>query len=693
MIGRRTLVAAILLLAAPAFGEPGVPAGASRDVVLITIDTWRHDAAPWAKGRFAVPAPALEKVAATGRRFERAYAHNTVTLPSHLNILTGLYPYQHGVRDNAGFLLPPGIDTLAGIFAARGFATGAFVSALTLDARFGTDRGFAVYDQPRGRNQGSAVFEVAERPAPEAVERALAWWTKQQGKRRFLWLHLFDPHAPYEPPEPFRSRFAADPYRGEIAAVDAFLAKLLEQLEPAGVVLAITADHGEGLGEHGEETHGDYAWDSTLRVPLLLWGRGVEKGVDGRLARHVDLFPTLLAAAAVSPPAAASSGVSRPGLSLLGPEDAAATSYFEAMSGHFNLGWAPLRGLIQGRYKAFEKPLPELYDLEADPGETRNLVDTERRKLNELRRLLPAESSWPPTRQSAVSPEVAATLKSLGYLSDAAPREAAPGPADDPHALADLTRTLHQAERHFSAARYAEAATVAAEVLARRPTVPLAYTLRAQALLALGKPREALAVMEAARKAKSAGRDLIAQEGLTLLELGRAPEAVELLEAEAARGGGPGIEAVLGSALAAAGERQKGYDLLRRLVAGAGAADGEAWERLSAVALDLEKPQEALEAARKAVGLEPRRAWSWNNLGVALALVGRPRDALPIWEKAVEVDPALWDTWFNLGVQAFELGDRERAGKALRTFADKAPRDPYRAEHARVRELLDRLPK
>jgi choline-sulfatase len=666
----------VLLWVLPLQAEP------ARDLVLVTIDTWRHDAVPWASGAMRVPAPALEKVAASGRRFERAYAHNTVTLPSHLNMLTGLYPFQHGVRDNAGFLLPPKIDTMATLLAERGFATGAFVSALTLDARFGLGRGFEVYDQPRGRKQGRQVFEVSERPAPEAIDAALAWWQKEKGRRRFLWLHLFDPHAPYEPPEPWRSRFAADPYRGEVAAVDSFLARLLDPLDKQNVLLAITADHGEGLGEHGEETHGDYAWDSTLRVPLLLWGSGALPGVDRRLARHVDLLPTFLEAAG-APPASQTAGIS-----LLGPADPGASSYFEALSGHFNLGWAPLRGILDARFKAYEKPLPELYDLEADPGETRNLEGSQRRELNRLRRLLPAESGWPPSRETVVSPEVAATLKSLGYLSDSAPRVPVAGPADDPHALVELTRKLHQAERFFSAGRYPEAIAAADAVLARRPTVPIAYTVKTQALLALGKNREALAAIEAAQANKSAGRELVAQLGLTLIELDRPGEAVTRLEKLA--GQNPGIRGVLASALAAAGRAEEGRKILLELVA-ANPGDGEAFERLSAVALELGRPQEALNAARQATQLEPRRAWAWNNLGVALSLLGQRNEALPAWERAVEEDPELWDTWYNLGMEAASLGDLPRARRALQKFTSGAPRQKYAADVERARRQLDKI--
>lgn len=653
-----------------------------RDLVLITIDTWRHDAVPWQSGPFAVPAPALEKVAQGGRVFARAYAHNTVTLPSHLNILTGLYPYQHGVRDNAGFLLPAAVPTLASLLGQEGFATGAFVSALTLDARFGLARGFEVYDQPRGNKQGAAMFEVGERPAAVTVEKAIAWWRKNAGRRRFLWLHLFDPHAPYEPPEPYRKLFAEDPYRGEIAATDHFLAALLAGFEKDGVLLVLTADHGEGRGEHGEATHGSFAWDGTLRVPLLLWGKGVSAGKEDRLARHIDIAPTLLEAVGLKKPKFSL------GTSLLRPtESAETTSYFEALTGHFSFGWAPLRGLVQGFSKIYEKPLPELYDLKADPGEQHNLEATERRRLNALRRLLPQESSWPPTRQGEVAPEVAATLRSLGYLSESAPRQQNYGPEDDPHRLADLEAGVLAAESFFSAGRYAEAAAKAAEVLKRRDTVPAAYTLRAQALLALGKKAEALAGMEEAVAKKSASRELWQQMGLTLLELGRAKEAATRLAPEVERGSEGRLQSIYALALAESGKEAEGLAVMRQ-AAKASPADAEVLERLSALALGTQHVGEAEEAARAAVAADPGRAYAWNNLGVALFLRGSRREALDAWEKAVALQPDLWDTWFNLGTKAAELGDA-RAGAALKTFVDKAPSGRYRAELARARALLE----
>ena len=677
-----------LLLAAAGLVLGGLwPAGAAeppRDLVLITIDTWRHDAVPWQEGRFRLPAPALEKVAREGRVFSRAYAHNTLTLPSHLNILSGLYPYQHGVRDNAGFVVPAALPTLATLLRQEGFATGAFVSALTLDSRFGIGRGFEVYDQPRGSKGGRELFQVGERRAEETAAKALAWWRQEAGRRRFLWLHLFDPHAPYDPPEPFRGRFPGEPYRGEIAAVDHFLTALLADLRREGALLAITADHGEGLGDHGEATHGNYAWDSTLRVPLLLWGKGVSPGQDERLARHIDLAPTLLRAVGLAPPPGTL------GHSLLAPPVEGVTSYFEALAGHFSFGWAPLRGLVQGTSKIYEKPVPELYDLAKDPGELNNLENTERRRLQALRRLLPQESSWPPARGSDVAPEVAAALRSLGYLSDSAPKKLTYGPEDDPHRLADLEAAVVKTEALFAAGRFEDAAKNAAELLKRR-SVPAAYTLRVQALLELGRREEALRTIEEAVAKQSAARELWQQWGLTLLELGRAKEAASRLAAEVQRSEEPRLQSIYALALAESGQPAEGFAVLEK-AALAAPGDAEVQERLSVLALGLQRPALAEEAARKALAADPSRAHAWNNLGVALFLRGQRQEALNAWEKAVELAPAMVDTWYNLGLKAAELGEKAKAKKALREFIDRAPRERYRSEIENARRLLATLP-
>ena len=338
-------LAGVMLAAAPPpkapKPRPPAPAAASRDIVLITIDTLRADA-PGFSGNPKSETPVLDRLAAQGRVFTNAHAHNVVTLASHTNILTGLYPFQHGIRDNTGFRLAAKFPTLATVLHGAGYTTGAFVGAFPLDSQFGLDHGFDVYDDHYPKGSHATEFYLPERRGDEVVRLALAWWRAQAGKKpRFLWVHLYDPHAPYEPPEPFASRFKTNAYLGEVAAADSFLAPLLGPFldgreKPALVV--VTGDHGESLGEHGEQTHGLFTYEATLKVPLVVWGRGVVPGRDARSARHVDIFPTILQAAGLSPPAASVLGVRRPGRTLLAPPADAGDSYFEALSTTLNRG-------------------------------------------------------------------------------------------------------------------------------------------------------------------------------------------------------------------------------------------------------------------------------------------------------------------------------------------------------------------
>ncbi|HZF09779.1 MAG TPA: sulfatase, partial [Thermoanaerobaculia bacterium] len=263
------------------------------DFLLVTIDTLRADSVGFAGNR-RVETPVLDRLAAAARVFTDAHAHNVITLPSHTNILTGLYPFQHGVRENSGFTLSPAVPTLATLLKRAGYATGAFVGAYPLDSHYGLNQGFDVYDDRFPRGSDPDEFKLAERRGSEVVAPALAWWNAHRGGRRFLWVHLYDPHAAYDPPEPFASRYRDRPYLGEIAATDSFLAPLLTPLldhrEPPALVI-VTGDHGEALGDHGEMTHGLFAYEATLQIPLVVWGPGIEPARDGRAARHVDVVP------------------------------------------------------------------------------------------------------------------------------------------------------------------------------------------------------------------------------------------------------------------------------------------------------------------------------------------------------------------------------------------------------------------
>jgi len=259
-------------------------------ILLVTLDTTRADRIG-AYGRAGARTPTLDRLARQGILFERAIAPTPITLPSHASILTGVYPTAHGVRDNAVFALAPEARLVSEVLAERGWRTAAFVGSFVLHPRFGLDQGFEVYHAPQPTREPMRDRYV-ERPANEVVDDALAWLSGlAAGERFFVWLHFFDPHIPYEPPPAWREP-SVHPYEGEIAFCDAQLGRLLEALEEAGrarnLLVAVTADHGESLGEHGEETHGVFIYQATLHVPLILSGEPVARARGQRVGHAVS---------------------------------------------------------------------------------------------------------------------------------------------------------------------------------------------------------------------------------------------------------------------------------------------------------------------------------------------------------------------------------------------------------------------
>ncbi len=684
--GAALLVAFFLLIGA-ASTPPPEESSSGVDVVLITIDTLRADALG-SSGNKKVSTPVLDRLAAAGRVFSEAHAHNVVTLPSHANILTGLYPYQHGVRDNSGFRLPSSIPTLATVLRAAGYATAAFIGAYPLDSEFGLDRGFEVYDDHYPKGSKPTEFVFPERSGEEVVTRALDWWHRQEGRRRFLWVHLFDPHAPYAPPEPFASRFRDAPYLGEVAAADSHLGPLLGPFldgDAPPALIVVTSDHGEALGAHGEMTHGLFAYEATLKVPLILWGPGVERGRDERSAGHVDIFPTVLEAAGLAGPP----GDAGPGRSLLAsPGDAGSGLYFEALSANLNRGWAPLRGLLRQGKKLIALPLPELYDLAEDRSEVHNLIDAERELAATLLGALPAESVWPPAR-GEISPQEAARLRALGYLADSAPVRARYSPEDDPKRLIDLDRKMHRVIDLYSRGRLDEAVPLAREIVAARPSMPLGQSLLVQALLESDATAEALRAMERARAIDAASVSLRRQLGLTLAEVGRVGEALAVLRPLAAEGDSRSLNA-LALALSEAGRQQEAVAALEEVLS-RDPDNPTAYEELGLVALRLGRWDAARRHSRRAIELNDELPRAWNNLGVALSKLGRSVAALDAWQRAVELDPRLWDALYNLGTRALEHDRPEVARQTLEQFVAGAPAERYAADVRRARVLLNRL--
>lgn len=680
-------VLALAVAVTPTAKTPARPAATRGDVVLITIDTLRADAPGFAGNRRS-QTPVLDRLAGQGRVFTNTHAHNVVTLPSHTNILTGLYPFQHGVRDNSGFRLPGAVPTLATVLHGAGYTTGAFVGAFPLDSQFGLNHGFDVYDDHYPKGSNDTEFLMVERRGDDVVRLALAWWQRQpKGKPRFLWVHLYDPHAPYLPPEPFASRFKDNLYLGEVAAADSFLAPLLGPFmdgkeKPALVV--VTADHGEALGEHGEQSHGLFAYEATLKVPLVVWGPGVAPGKDARPARHVDIFPTILQATGIDFPAPR--GLRRPGRSLLEPPSSDnSDSYFEALSATLNRGWAPLRGLLRNGTKWISLPLPEVYALPKDPGERTNLIDQQRPAARDIFAALPKESAWPPRREATTS-ENEARLASLGYLVGTAVSKESYGPDDDPKRLIGLDAKVHDVIDLYMRGRVAESVRLAREVVAARPSMALGQSLLAQSLLQEGKTQEALDVMLNARKLGAVSDTLLRQLGLTLSEVGRAKEAVEVLRPLTSSGDPQSLNAYA-LALSEAGRQKEAFDTLQRLLK-AQPDDPKAWEQLGLVELRQGHWAPARDHSRHALELNPKLHLAWNDLGVAQYQLGQKGEALDAWQKAVDLKPDLWDALWNLGTKAAEQGKIDQARKALAQFAAGAPPARYGPDIEKAKAFL-----
>ncbi len=670
----------------PAGSGPGVAAaGASRgaDVVLITIDTLRADTLGFA-GDERVETPVLDRLAAAGRVYTDAHAHNVVTLPSHTNILTGRYPYQHGIRDNSGFVLPESVPTLAHFLRQAGYATGAFVAAYPLDARFGLGRGFDVYDDHYPLGSNPEDFVIAERRGDAVVSAALAWWNGARGRPRFLWVHLYDPHAAYDPPEPFRSRFRDDLYRGEVSATDSFLAPLLTpHLEgrEAPALVVVTADHGEALGEHGELTHGLFTYEPTLKVPLVLWGKGVPPGRDAGPARHIDIVPTVLAALGLDRP----EGL--PGRSLLLPGEPG-DSYFEALTTNLNRGWAPLRGVLRNHKKLIDLPLPELYDLKTDPKEADDRFAAERRTARELLAALPEESVWPPAK-GTVSPEEEARLRSLGYSAGSERRKASYTAEDDPKKLVGLDHKIHQVIDLYSRQRYAEAVALAREVVQERPAMAEGYEHLSLALRQLERHAEAIAVLREGVRRAGGQESLQRQLGLALSEAGQPQEAVEVLQPLAGGTDSATLNA-LGIALSDSGRQAEAEAALRRVVERY-PSDPKGYENLGIVLLRMNRIAEARDALRKALDINPGLPIAWNTLGVALYRLEGPAAALAAWERSAALDPGQYDALYNMGWVAAETGHPGQARQALARFIQTAPPERWRSEIQKARQLLAEL--
>jgi len=401
-------------------------------IVIITLDTTRVDRLS-AYGFMNASQPHLDRLARDGVIFEQAISVAPLTLPAHSSLFTGLFPPAHGVRDNAGPPLHAVNETLAERLRAQGFRTGAFTGSIVLGEDRGLAQGFQHYSVPVEAASGGETRVAIQRRADAVVSDAIRWLDGVAGSRFLLWAHLYDPHRPYDPPEPYRSRYS-DPYVGEIAFADEQIGRLLDGLRQRGLLprtlVVVTGDHGESLGDHGERDHGIFVYENVLRVPLIISGPAVAPARVSGLVRLVDVMPTVLNL--VGLPYPRTDGVSLVEM-MKGGRDLDLDVYAESFYPQ-RLGWAPLRTLRRGRFKLIDAPRPELYDLVRDPFEWRNIHGDEPTVTADLTRRLTRIAGSPAMHEeNEVDAELRERVAALGYVGATqlpATREKWPDPKD-----------------------------------------------------------------------------------------------------------------------------------------------------------------------------------------------------------------------------------------------------------------------
>ncbi len=680
------------LLAATAAGTGDVPAPARRpSVLLITLDTTRADrlgayGAPFAR------TPNFDALARRGVRFERAIAPTPLTLPSHASILTGLVPRRHGVRDNSGFSLAPEVPSLAERLREAGYATAAFVSSAVLDRTGGLDRGFALYDDG---------VRVGDRRAFGHLERAATQTTDAVLERLpalappfFLWVHYFDPHLPYVPPEPWRGRFPDRPYDGEIAYMDSEMGRLLEAVrgKDGNLLVAVAGDHGESLGEHGEAAHGVFLYEATQRVPMVLAGPGIPGGrVVDAPAGLVDLAPTILDLLGLPAPG----GIDGRSLAAAVRGGSLSTTDYEMETFYprFAFGWAPLRALVRGRWKWIDAPRPELYDVSADPGERTDLGRARPDEARALARVLSekvGEDDPAPPPSDAEAEERRARLSALGYVAGGGASAGSVDPKDGIAWLADL----EAGRRALQTGNPRDGIAPLERLVSRNPENLQAWIALGLCRLASGDARRAEsdlreavalapdrslpwvrlgdALAARARSDEAARREArIAYEKALSLHPREADAYLGLLLVLALSQDGPAIDAL------AAKARREGW------------SDPVFDTEIGLLALGRGKDAEAEASLRQAIAADPAAVRALEGLGKLAYGRGAVREAERWYARALDAAPSAALAKTLGAIRLHDLGDAAGAREAFtRALALLGPADPDRAEiEAILREL------
>jgi len=661
----------------PAFAAPATVHKSQPSVILVTIDTVRADHIG-CYGFADIQTPTLDGLAHDGVLFQRAISQVPLTWPSHAAILTGAYPFQNGVQDFTGQPLEARFRSVAQAFKAHGYATGAVVSAFVLDRSWGLARGFDYYDDAfSAETFQKKDIGLVDRKAAESVNHAISWLSKHSQQPFFFWLHLYDPHSPYDPPEPYRSQYRTHPYDGEIAYADHELGRLVAWLKSKHAydqtMVVVLSDHGESLGDHGEKEHGFFIYNSTVHIPLIVKppaGSGIHTGSVAAPVETIDVAPTLLQVAGIKDPIQNQFGAK----GLFGAQaQSKDQTYSETFYPFSSFGWSPLHGLETSRYHYIEAPAPELYDVQADPAEKNNLASQQTATVavlkEKLQTLLREKPFSPGQANAALNPDAQEKLRALGYVAYRSPVTAealASGLADPKDKLWELNDILVATDA-FQVGDYKTGEESLEKVRASDPKMYVVPFMLGENALRRRDWDQAASELTKCLELNPNFDQAMVGLGRALVNQGKADEAKTWIEK-------------------ALNYNPRNY---------------RAWYELGYVKSKSD-PAAAIEAYSKAIGIQPnfapvRRdlgmleyqqknyaesakqlaratelgidqdAPLFNFLGISYSLTGRLPQALQSYKRALQIDPKLAEAHLNLGFAYEKLNRKDLAEQEYKT--------------------------
>lgn len=668
------------------------------NLLFISIDTLRADRLS-CYSKEHLHTPNIDILAKNGVIFSRAFAHNPTTLPSHTNMLLGLTPLYHGVRENANFIVREKFLTLAEYLKSFSYSTKAIIGGYPLHSRFGLSQGFDIYDD----NYETVKYQklaLGERKAEVVVDKALGW-LKSQKSPWFLMIHCFDPHNPYEPPEPFKTKYEENLYDGEVAYVDFALGKLVSYIKENNLfentLIIFTSDHGESLGQHGEMTHGYLAYNTTLWVPLIISIPGVSPGKIDQAVSHIDIFPTVCDVLQVKKPSFLQGISLLPGIK--GKKLPRRPIYFESLHPYYSRGWAPLKGYIYRKEKYIESPIPELYNLDKDFEELKNLA--EKKKLGgyreRLARIIKEQSNPENIRaRQRIDRESLEKLKSLGYISSPQiSKKVSFGPEDDVKTLLPYHNKTMKAMELYRGGKANEGFELLKQVITERKDVDIAYTGLATLYKDKGKLKEALAVLKMGLEYLPSSYGVILSYVKYLNEAGQYNDVLAILNKERLpqMEHDPEIWNYLGVAYEGKGDFEKAVEAYGKALS----IDdeyavvfrnlGTAYLSIYLKTRELKTCEKSIQNLKRATELEPDYASAYNRLGVAYREIGKTEEAIYCLKKALELRPDVGRPLFSLGLVYLDKGDKV---KALNYFS-KYKEGYYYYLSLKEKEILDSL--